>query len=141
MGLMQRFQAPIKAAKLILGSGGVVDAATGATLVGGAPLDGLVAHASGGRASATQLQYGMNRVITVANAADSVALPPAVKGAQVILINDGASAAQVFAVVGSTDTIDGIAAATGVALTNAKRDIFYCLTAGAWQSLLGGKSA
>lgn len=141
MGVMQRFQSKIKAGLLLLGAGGIVDGASGAQLMGGTPTDGLTAHAGGGQASAIQLAYGWNRLSTVATLNDSVALPPAVVNARVLVVNDGAAAAKVFGKNGLTDTIDGTAGATGVALTNAKRCEYFCLTAGKWVSLLGAVSA
>lgn len=103
--------------------------------------DTITAHAGGGQATAVPLVKRWNRISVCATAADSVALPPAIPGAEVFVVNDGAAAAQVFGFNGGTDTIDGVAGATGVALTNAKRDIFRCLTAGAWISMLEAKSA
>ena len=104
----------------------------------GPKLDTITAHAGGGKASATPLVAGLNRITVCATNGDSVLMPPAVSGAEVVVINDGAANAQVFGQ--GTDTIDGVATATGVVLTAAKRDIFFCLTAGAWQSLEGVKS-
>lgn len=100
--------------------------------------DGVTARAGGGKALATALAYGMNRITICATAADSVLLPRAADGAEVLVVNDGAAAAQVFG--GGTDTIDGIATGTGVVLTNARRTWFYCFTDGAWQSFQGLKS-
>jgi hypothetical protein len=148
-GFMQRFKGKIKAAVIYLDTGsgkGIVDSATGAQLLGasgglatvGTTADGLTAHAGGGQASALLLTASVNRLTTVATAADSVKLPPSAPNLAVVIINDGAHAAQVFG--SGTDTIDGVATATGVPLTNAKRAIYYCLTAGAWQSLSGGVS-
>lgn len=102
--------------------------------------DTITAHAGGGKANATQLNFGINRVSVCATAADSVLLPSWVQGAEVLVINDGAAAAQVFGK--GTDTIDAIVTATGVALTNATRCWYYAsATAGAWQSFKGVKSS
>lgn len=73
---------------------------------------GLVARAGGGQALATQMDYGLNTVTTVATAADSVKLPPAVAGASVFVRNNAANAMQVFG--SGIDTINGVATATGV---------------------------
>ncbi len=105
--------------------------------------DTITALASGGRTGSPVLVSGWNRLSVTANAADSVQLPVAAAGLQVTLINDGAAAAQVFAA--GSDTIDGVAGATGVVATNGGvagkgRVVFYCLTAPRWQSLMGGKS-
>lgn len=99
----------------------------------------LTATASGTKLTAIVLTKGISRLAVVATAADSVLLPPAKVGINVLVINDGAAAAQVFGA--GTDTIDGVATATGVVLTNAKRCIYSCYTDGAWVSLMGVKSA
>lgn len=106
-----------------------------------AGVNGITAHAGGGKANATQLdaKFDVHRISVCATAADSVLLPPAEAGRAVVVINDGAAAAQVFGK--GTDTIDAVVTATGVPLTNAKRCIYYCVTAGAWQSSMGVKSA
>lgn len=98
----------------------------------------VTAHSGGGKASATPLTSKINRLSVVAVGADSVLMPPATPGKSVIIINDGVAAAQVFGQ--GTDTIDSVATATGVALTNAHRAIFWCTVAGAWFSLAGTKS-
>jgi hypothetical protein len=105
----------------------------------GAIQDGITALAGSGRTGAPVLVNGWNRIATVATAADSVQLPAAAAGMEIALVNDGAHAAQVFA--NGSDTIDGFAGATGVPLTNAKRAVFYCLTARRAQRLSGGVSA
>src|SRR5688500_231683 len=84
--------------------------------------DGITAFAGGGQTSATQLTSAVNRLSTVATNADSVKLPPvsaADVGIEVEVINDGAATVQVFG--SGTDTIDGVATATGVALATATR--------------------
>jgi hypothetical protein len=103
------------------------------------PADTITAHAGGGQAAATQLVAMINRVTVVATAADSVKLPPSAVGLQIALIHDGANALQVFGA--GTDTIDGVATATGVVLSAAKRATFYCTTAGQWTSSSGAKSS
>ena len=105
---------------LITGGGGYTYAA------------GLTATAGGGRANALPLTAGINRVSTVATAADSVALPPAYGGQVVIVVNAAATnAMQVFAAVGTSDTINGVAAATGISLAAGKADSFVSVP-GAW---------
>lgn len=102
--------------------------------------DTLTAHTGGGQALATVLNYGLNRLAVCALANDSAQLPAATVGAMCWVANDGIAAAKIFGKNGNTDTIDGVAGATGVALTNAKRSFFHCLTAGAWVSQTGGVS-
>ena len=84
--------------------------------------DDITAQADGTKANATVLTSAINRLSTVAGAADSVLLPAVSEkdiGIEVEIINDGASSAQVFGQ--GTDTIDAVATATGVALDTAKR--------------------
>jgi len=100
--------------------------------------DAITATTSATQANSYQLTAQVSRLSTVANGTDGVKLPPAVVGMELTIINDGAAAAQVFGT--SPDTIDGVATATGVALTNAKRAKFFCVVAGKWQSMLGAVS-
>lgn len=72
----------------------------------------LVALAGGAKAGATPLAYGANNIATVTTAADSVLLPFAFPGALVFVRNAAANATQVFGA--GTDTINGVATATGV---------------------------
>jgi hypothetical protein len=97
------------------------------------PATGLVAHAGGTQAAALVLSAKVNVLGTVATAADSVALPLAVAGLTVVVANAGAASAQVFG--SGTDTINGVATATGVALAAAATKTFYCTKsapAGTW---------
>lgn len=105
---------------------------------------GITATASGNQATAYQLTKSFNVLGTVATNADSVKLPTDRQaGDEVIIVNDGAANAQVFG--SGTDTIDGIATATGVVLTAAKRCSYYCASTAAgvaaWLSNMGAKSA
>lgn len=100
--------------------------------------DKIIATPSGNQATAYQLEATISRLGTVTNNADSVALPSAVAGRWVVVINDGAANAQVFGK--GTDTIDAVATATGVVLSAAKRSWFFCVANGAWESLAGSKT-
>lgn len=76
-------------------------------------------------------------VITTAAASTGVVLPSAATvgiGGVVIIFNAGASAIKVYGAAGTSDTIDGVAAATGVTLTNALRCEYYVTAAGVWRS-------
>lgn len=95
----------------------------------------ITATAGGTKAAAFVLTADMNRISVCATAADSVLLPPAKVGATMAIANDGAASCQVFGA--GTDTIDGIATATGVAIATTKRRIFWCTVDGNWNSLLG----
>ncbi len=94
--------------------------------------DGLVAHAGGGQANALQLPSMFNTVTTVATVGDSVQLPPSQPGLSVCVTNTAALALQVFAQVGSTDTINSIAGATGVPVIGNSVVFFQCTKPGAW---------
>lgn len=112
--------------------------ATKAQYFEGSVEDSITATPSATQANSYQLSAQISRLTTVATNTDGVKLPLAVPGMELTVINDGAAIAQVFPT--SPDTIDGVATATGVALTNAKRAKFHCVTAGAWQSMLGAVS-
>ncbi len=92
----------------------------------------VTAKAGGGKASATQLTAMFNRLSTVATANDSVLLPKAEAGMSVYVFNTGAASARIFGQ--GTDTIDGVATATGVPLANDKRAVFICFENGKWIS-------
>lgn len=101
----------------------------------------LTALAGGGKTGATQLGYGVNRLSVCATAANSALLPYAFPGALAFVKNDGAASATVYGK--GTDTIDGIATATGNAQANAKGKLYFGTAgagdgsdAGAWVSLL-----
>lgn len=100
--------------------------------------DGVTAFAGGGQASATQLTGNAANVTVVATAADSVKLPLAVAGALFFLTNsDAADSMQVFGA--GTDTINGVATATGVAQAAGKSAVYWAVTSapgGKWLRVL-----
>jgi hypothetical protein len=88
-------------------------------------------------ASTTHSQAGatpittMMAAVTVNNASDATLLPPAVPGLQMSVANLSATlAGQMYA--SGTDTINGTAGATGVALTANQVTLFFCIQAGKW---------
>jgi hypothetical protein len=91
----------------------------------------LTAHAGGGQASATALPSLINRVATVATQGDSVALPSAQPGLAIMVINKGANPMQVFGA--GTDTINGIATATGISQGINTNATYVCNVAGNWE--------
>ncbi|HWS94165.1 MAG TPA: hypothetical protein VN306_17260 [Mycobacterium sp.] len=91
---------------------------------------GVTAHATGGQANATQLTASQVQVSTVASLNDSVKLPPSQAGLQITIVNNGANSMQVFGT--GSDTINGVAAGTGVAQAAAAVTIYYCFVAGNW---------
>lgn len=95
-------------------------------------VNGLTAHSGGGQASATPCTAMINRITTVAAAADSCVLPPAVAGQGILIINAGATSMNVFAA--GTDLIN--AAATAFAVASTKVANFYTANTGQWHTLL-----
>lgn len=94
--------------------------------------DSLTAFATGGQTSATALSATVtnHRVSTVATAGDSVKLPAATVGLRHYVRNDGVAAMQVFGQ--STETINGVASATGISQAPGMGVWYICTTAGAW---------
>jgi hypothetical protein len=95
----------------------------------------ITAHAGGTQAAATPVRSACTLISVCATAADSVVLPPAMGGQVLWITNAGAASAQVFAAPGS-DTINGVANATGIALANGKSVTLVSPLAGAWFSIL-----
>jgi len=86
------------------------------------------------RASSLALTKAVNNVTTAA-ASTGVTLPAVSTvgiGGSVIIFNAGANPIQVYGA--GSDTIDGVAGATGVPLTNAKRCIYIAVAAATWIS-------
>jgi len=83
------------------------------------------------RATSLALTAQLNN-ITSAAASTGVTLQAAAAGLFIVINHAGANAITVYGA--GSDTIDGAAAATGVALTNAKRCIYMCFAAPAWIS-------
>lgn len=96
--------------------------------------DSIVATASGTQATAFQINTMTSRIITVATSADSVALPMSQPGMELMVINHGANAMQVFGNYQEGATIDDVATATGVSQMANSLVIYTCVTAGAWYS-------
>lgn len=89
---------------------------TGAIIPGTQPAPatsrGLTALAGGAKSGATQLTYGVNTVTVVATDGDSVLMPYAFPGAVCIVANNDAGQ-DIRAYGRGTDTINGVATATG----------------------------
>lgn len=94
--------------------------------------DGVTAFATGGQTSATQLlaTVSNHRVSVCVTAADSVKLPAATVGQQHFVRNDGATTMQIFGQ--ATETINGVASATGVAHGSGMGVWYVCTTIGQW---------
>lgn len=95
--------------------------------------DGITANAGGGQGSAVLLTREVNRVTTVATNGDSVKLPPAVAGLEVVVINDDlAQDLDVFP--SSGDQIDSLAADAALTMSAGAITVFYAITATLWRS-------
>lgn len=92
---------------------------------------GVTALAGGGQTGATPLTAMTSRVTTVATQGDSVALPAALLGFEITVINQGANPMQVFGA--GTDTINGIATATGISQGIKTIATYICSVAGNWE--------
>lgn len=94
--------------------------------------DNITAHAGGGQSAAFPITTQTARITTVATAGDSVALPPSTPGLEVLVVNHGANAMQVFGL--GSDQIDDQAAASGVSQMANSMVIYTCATVGNWYS-------
>lgn len=92
---------------------------------------GITAKAGGGQSSATQLVAQYNIITTCATDGDSVVLPnAALPGMEVVVVNKGAKALQVYGL--GTDTINDVAAATGVTQMSGSVVSYVCSSTGLW---------
>lgn len=94
---------------------------------------GLTATPAGTQATSLPLNSWSNEITVVATANDGVLLPPAKSGLRVIVMNnDAADSAQVFA--SGTDVIfpGNVAGNVGVALAAAATAMFVCTKDGRW---------
>lgn len=96
--------------------------------------EGITATAAGTQANSVQLTTSINRITTVATLNDGILLPVSAPGVSITIINAGANGLKLFAV--GTDTINGTAGATGIALAAGKTLTAYCTAAGAWHTML-----
>ncbi len=99
---------------------------------------GLIAHAGGTQAAALALNAAkiVHVVATVAAPADSIVLPASAgAGKSHVVMNSGANSLQIYGL--ATDTINGVAAATGVAIPAGKAAVLVDYAAGKWFMLLG----
>lgn len=106
-------------------------------------LNGVTAHAGGGQASATALTATINRVTTVATAADSVLLPPAIHGMQLTIINAAASnsmnlfpSSQAQGGASGGDAINALAQNASFAVAAGKSALASCAVDGTWHIIL-----
>lgn len=96
----------------------------------------ITATAGGTRAAALPIRQAQTLIAVCATAGDSVMLPPAVGGQSLYIANGGAASSQLFADINTSDTINGVAAATGIALAAGKAMTLFSPIAGAWFGVL-----
>ena len=97
--------------------------------------DNLTAKAGGGQSGATLLPSMINRVVTVATAADSTLLPLAAPGIELTVINAHASnSMNVFPTSG--DAINALSANAAFAVAAGKTVTFFTTVAGKWHTML-----
>ena len=97
-------------------------------------LNGITATAAGRQVDGAPLTAYINRVTTVATTGDSVLLPPAIAGSQVIVINAGANNMDVYPGVG--DAINGGSANSPIVQNAGKTNAYYCAVNGQWNALI-----
>ena len=106
----------------------------------------IVALPGGAQAGSPVLSIGSNELNTVATTNDSVQLPPAIPGATVVVNNNGASTAKIYANIApnlnNANALNQIVANATVALTANATAItlasgytlgFVCTTIGRWK--------
>jgi hypothetical protein len=95
----------------------------------------LTAHSGGGQGSALALTVAMNRITTVAASGDSVKLPAAAAGEQVVVVNAAASnAMDCFPTSG--DAINALSANTALSIAADSTVLFCCIVAGTWNAIV-----
>jgi hypothetical protein len=97
--------------------------------------NGLTALAGGGQANAAVLTAQVNRVTTVATAADSVKLPPAKPGQWPLVVINAAAANSMNVFPSSGDAINAVAADGAFAVAANKTVLFFCAVAGIWNAI------
>lgn len=97
---------------------------------------GITALAGGAQIGSPVLVAALCEVTTVTSANDSVQLPPAKAGLSLDVRNATATSMQVFGNQTLTDTVNGTAGATGIAVAANKSIRFWCPVDGKWYSNL-----
>ena len=105
----------------------------------GAIEDTITAAAGGTQAGALALSSTktVHNITTVASAADSTKLPLATGSGAIHWVKNSAAANSTQLFGSGTDTIDGVATATGVAIAAGKSRICVDIASGKWVSILG----
>lgn len=107
--------------------------ATNPTFIGNvskSATNGITAFATGGQASAVELTTDINEVSVCATGGDSVKLPNGVAGMEIMVVNHGAAAMDLFPASG--DYINEAAVNTAVSIAINATAICYCYVADYW---------
>lgn len=96
----------------------------------------ITALAGGGQANAIVVSAQINRVTTVATAADSVKLPPAVPGQWPIVVVNAAAANSMNVFPSTGDAVNALSANAAFAMAANKTAIFFCAVAGVWNAVV-----
>jgi hypothetical protein len=91
---------------------------------------GNIASSGTSQGTATVITQAMANVSSGGGAPAGVTLPVAARGLQVAIAVNNGTGIQVYG--NGSDTINGIAGATGIPEGNALIVLYYCFTAGAW---------
>jgi len=97
--------------------------------------NGITAFAGGGQTSAVQLTQAVSRVTTVASAADSVKLPPAVPGVSLVVVN-AAAANSMNVFPSSGHAVNALSADAAFAMAANTTALFVCAVAGTWNAIV-----
>ena len=98
---------------------------------------GITAHAGGTQALGVALTSAINLITVCATNGDSVCLPPAVGGQDILVMNAGVANCNVFSSNASTtDTINGTIGTTAFSLVAAKNAAFVSPASGIWRVIL-----
>lgn len=126
---------------VVVGASKNVDTlAVALTSVGAAGMEAaLTAHAGGTQAAALALSAtkSYHEATIVASAGDSLALPLATGSGNIHWVKNSAAVNSLQLYGSGTDTIDGVATATGVAILAGKSRLLIDDGAGTWESMLG----
>jgi hypothetical protein len=98
--------------------------------------NGVTALAGGGQANAIVVSKPVTRVTTVGTAGDSVKLPRAVPGTQLIVIINAAAANSMNVFPSSGDAVNALAGDAAFAVAANKTVMFFCAVAGTWNAIV-----
>ena len=108
--------------------------ATNPTFIGNikkSATNGITAFATGGQASAVELTTDINEVSVCATGGDSTKLPAGIAGMEIMVVNHGAAAMDLFPASG--DYINEAAVNTAVSIAINATAVCYCYVADYWE--------